>query len=65
MAYVDGMVILVGGNVFSMLGELMESALGILSCWATNCGLGINSNKTDLFLYSRRYKIITLMDLSK
>ena len=35
----------------------MESALGILSSWPTNCGLGININKIDPILFSRRYKI--------
>ena len=38
------------------LVELMESALEILSSWTTNCGLGSNPNKTDLILFSRRYK---------
>ena len=42
------MVILVGGKFLSTLGEVMESALGTLSSWATNCSLGINSNKADL-----------------
>ena len=42
------MVILVGGKFLSTLKELMESELGTLSSYATNCGLGINSNKTDL-----------------
>ena len=49
MAYTDDVVI------------LMESAVGILSSWATNCDLGINSNKTDLvlfsLLFSLKYKI--------
>ena len=42
------------------LGELMESALGILSTWATNCSLDINHNKIDLVLFSRKYKIETV-----
>ena len=47
VTYADDVVILVGGKFLSTLGELMESALGILSSWATNSGLGLNSDKTD------------------
>ena len=39
MAYADDVVILVGGKLLSTLGKLMESVLGILSSWATNCSL--------------------------
>ena len=37
----------------------MESALGILFPWATNCDLSLNAIKTALILFSRRYKIET------
>ena len=50
VAYADDVVILIGGKFLSALGELTESALGILSSWATNCGLGLNPNKTDFVL---------------
>ena len=36
VAYTNDVVILVGGKFLSTLGELMESALGTLSSWATN-----------------------------
>ena len=51
------MVFLVGGKFLSMLRKLIESALGTLSPSAVNCGLGINSNKTDFVMLSRKYKI--------
>ena len=50
--YVDDAVILVCGRSSSTLWEEMEYALGILSSWATNCDLGINSNTID-FVCSR------------
>jgi hypothetical protein len=35
----------------------MQNALSITAGWASRCGLGINPSKTELVLFTRRYKI--------
>jgi hypothetical protein len=39
------------------ISEIMESALKDLSKWAGENGLGVNPNKTELILFTRKYKI--------
>ena len=39
----------------------MENALTILSKWAENCGLGVNSAKTEIVLFTRKHRIPELV----
>jgi len=57
VAYVDDVVILLQGKFPQTLGNLMEAALSDLSRWTADCGLGVNSEKTELVLFKRMCKI--------
>jgi len=39
----------------------METALSTLSRWTAVCGLGVNPEKTELVLFTRKYKIQNLI----
>lgn len=57
VAYADDLVIMTAGKSLSTISELMQTALSSLSNWARGCGLGVNPLKTELVLFTRRYKI--------
>ena len=57
IAYADDVVIVVKGKCPQTLCNLMSNALKLLSSWADSCGLSINPMKTELVLFSRKYKI--------
>ncbi|KAL7744030.1 hypothetical protein ACLKA6_001260 [Drosophila palustris] len=43
------------------LCDLMTVKLSNLAAWADKCGLGVNPDKTELVLFTRRYKVPTLI----
>jgi len=51
VAYADDVVILLQGKFPQTLGNLMEAALSDLSRWTADCGLGVNSEKTEIHMY--------------
>lgn len=57
VAYADDVVILITGKFLSTISELMSTALQKLSNWACENGLGVNPSKTELVLFTRKYKI--------
>ena len=57
VAYADDIVLLVKGKFLSTIGEIMQVMLGELSAWAKDRGLCVNPVKTELVLFSRRYRI--------
>ena len=57
IAYADDIVIIVRGKFICSLSELMQYYLSIIATWATSCGLSVNPEKTQLVLFSRKYKI--------
>lgn len=57
IAYADDVAILVTGKFPITLKERMQVALDIMEKWANECGLGINPQKTELVLFTRRYRI--------
>lgn len=57
IAYADDIVILVRGKFLTTISEIMESALKDIVKWASSNGLGVNPKKTELVLFTRRYKI--------
>jgi len=57
---VDDVVILLQGKFTQTLCNLMETGLSTLSRWTADCGLGVNPEKTELVLFTRKYKIPNL-----
>ena len=45
------------GKDLTTISEIMESALKELMEWAEENGLGVNPQKTELILFTRRYKV--------
>jgi len=61
VAYADDVVILVHTPKFPQtLCNLMETALSTLSRRTAVCGLGVNPEKTELVIFTRKYKIPNL-----
>jgi len=61
VAYADDVVILLQGKFPQTLCNLMETALSTLSRWTAGCGLGVNPEKTELVLFTRKYKVPILV----
>lgn len=59
VAYADDVVIPIPGMFVSTLSERMQAALSALSKWANRCGLGVNSQKTELVLFRKGYTVPT------
>jgi len=57
VAYADDVVILLQGKFPQTLCNLMETALSTLFRWQAGCGLGVNPEKTELVLFTRKYKV--------
>ena len=57
VAYTDDVVILITGKFLSTISDVKQYELNVLSSWATSKSLGVNPEKTDLVLFTRRYKI--------
>lgn len=57
VGYADDIAILARGKFTDTLSELIEGALNTVKSWAENNGLGVNADKTELVLFTRRYKI--------
>lgn len=56
VAYADDLVILVKGKFLSTITDIMQNALADLSVWANDISLGINTKKTELDLFTMKYK---------
>ncbi|KAL7724672.1 hypothetical protein ACLKA6_012330 [Drosophila palustris] len=61
VAYADDVAVVFSGKYPQTLCDLMTAKLKRLDTWAEKCGLGVNPDKTELVLFSRRYKIPTLV----
>ena len=57
VAYADDVAVVATGKDLNILSEILESALNLLAKWCQGCGLGVNPTKTELVLFTRRYKI--------
>ena len=53
----DDVVRMIDGKDWTTISEIMESALQELMGWAEENGLGVNPQKTELILFTRRYKV--------
>ena len=56
-AYADDVVIIVRGKFLPTISDLLEKSLRTLVNWARKCGLGVNPQKTELVLFTRRRSI--------
>ncbi|EDW27923.1 GL22382 [Drosophila persimilis] len=56
-AYADDISILITGVCPSTLSSIMERTLREIREWAEEVGLSINADKTDLILFTKRYKV--------
>ena len=59
-AYADDIAIAFSGRFPQTLCDCMSLKLKKLSDWATKSGLGVNPSKTELVLFTRKYKIPVL-----
>jgi ribonuclease HI len=57
VAYADDVAIAVSGKYLDTIRDVMQNALRIVAKWASKCGLGINPSKTELVLFTKKYKI--------
>ena len=61
VAYADDVAMIFTGKYPQTLCDLMTVKLSNLAAWADKCGLGVNPDKTELVLFTRRYKVPTLI----
>jgi len=54
--YADDVAIVARKNFLSILKEHMDDALRIIQNWCRNKGLMINSSKTTIMIFTRKYK---------
>lgn len=57
IAYADDVAIAISGKHPQTLVDILQNALNKLVNWAVKCGLNINPHKTELVLFTRKYKI--------
>ncbi|KAH8389498.1 hypothetical protein KR215_007163, partial [Drosophila sulfurigaster] len=57
IAYADDISILITGKCPTTLSSVMELTLREVKAWAESAGLSINADKTDLILFTKRYKV--------
>jgi hypothetical protein len=61
--YADDIAIVVGGRFLSTLRDLMEYALKIINRWCKNKGLVVNPQKTNIMIFTKKYKPETIEPL--
>lgn len=52
VAYADDIVIMTSCKFRETLADILEGALNAISTWALKCGLNVNTNKTEIVLYT-------------
>ena len=57
IAYADDVVLMVKGKFLNTVYELTEGYLNVVSNWANRSGLAVNPSKTEMVLFTKRYKI--------
>jgi hypothetical protein len=61
--YADDIAIVVGGRFLSTLRDLMEYALKIINRWCKTKGLVVNPQKTNIMIFTKKYKPETIETL--
>ncbi|XP_025996074.1 uncharacterized protein LOC105202882 [Solenopsis invicta] len=59
--YADDVALLVRGPFLGPLLELMQNALGTVEWWCRGIGLSVNPLKTGLVVFTRKYKVGTII----
>jgi hypothetical protein len=59
----DDIAIVVGGHFLSAVRDLMEYALKIINRWCKNKGLVVNPQKTNIMIFTKKYKPETIEPL--
>ncbi|KNC31296.1 hypothetical protein FF38_14428 [Lucilia cuprina] len=57
VAYADEVAVAVTGMHLETLSQRLEETLKIISSWSVTCGLSVNPGKTELVLFTNKYKI--------
>ncbi|XP_036322108.1 uncharacterized protein LOC118736115 [Rhagoletis pomonella] len=60
IAYADDLAVVVSGKFPQTLCDIMQDRLRLIERWTKEKGLGVNPEKTDLVLFTRKYKIPSL-----
>jgi len=58
-AYADDLVIVISGSCIHAVRDLTKTALDNVRSWTEQVGLSVNPQKTELVLFTRKYKIPT------
>ena len=56
VGYADDILIMRRGPFLHTLTELIQGDLGIVKAWCRNTGLGVNPDKTEVMMFTRKYK---------
>ena len=56
VAYADDIMLLTSGKCLNTLRDLLQSSLNYTQKWTSNCGLNLNPQKTEIILFTRKYK---------
>lgn len=57
VAYADDVVVIVIGKFLDTLVDILESVLRHIKNWTSTKGLNVNAAKTEIVLFTRKYKI--------
>nr|AMS38355.1 hypothetical protein [Bactrocera tryoni] len=57
VAYADDIAILITGRCLQTISSIMTTTLNTVQNWASQAGLGLNPEKTDLLVFTRKHKI--------
>ena len=56
IAYADDVLLLVTEKYVDTLADLLQAGLDRTLKWASDCGLNLNPQKTEIILFTRKYK---------
>lgn len=57
VAYADDVAVVLRGKFPDTLSDLMQGVLNDIYLWAKSCGLGLNANKTELVLFTKKHRL--------
>ena len=63
VAYADDVMLLTSGKYPEILRDLLQNGLNYTLKWASDCGLNLNPKKTEIILFTRKYKPPQLKEL--
>ena len=63
VTYADDVMLLTSGKFPEILRDLLQTGLNITLKWTSDCGLNLNPKKTEIILFTRKYKPPQLKEL--